>query len=82
MSAYELVTIARERLAVASYTDVRMTSEQLIDAVNSLSPEEQASVAQFIDYLKRRKTPSTSSFLQAADQFMSEHPELLQRLSQ
>jgi hypothetical protein len=64
------------------YTDLRMTTEQLINAVNSLSPEEQASVAQFIDYLKQRNTPSTQIFLQAADQFMSEHPELLQRLSQ
>jgi hypothetical protein len=32
-----------------------MANEILIEAVNSLSPEEQASVLQFIDYLKRQK---------------------------
>jgi len=64
------------------YTFVRMPSESLIDAVNSLSPEEQASVLQFIDYLKRRNNFRPSAFLQAAEQFIAEHPELLHRLSQ
>jgi len=59
-----------------------MLSESLIDAVNSLSPEEQASVLQFIDHLKRQNTSGTPAFLQAAEQFMAEHPELLHRLSQ
>jgi hypothetical protein len=59
-----------------------MTTEQLIGAVNSLSPEEQASVALFIDYLKPRKVRSAPAFLQDADQFISEHHEFLQRLSQ
>jgi hypothetical protein len=58
-----------------------MSSESLIDAVNSLSPEEQASVLQFIDYLKRQNTSGTSAFFQAAEQFIAEHPELLHRLS-
>jgi hypothetical protein len=59
-----------------------MPSENLIDTVNALSPEEQTSVLQFIDYLKRQNTSRTSPFLQAAEQFIQEHPELLHRLSQ
>jgi hypothetical protein len=58
-----------------------MTSEILIEAVNSLSPEEQASVLQFIDYLKGRKI-AFSPFLQAADRFIADHPELLRRLAE
>jgi hypothetical protein len=50
-----------------------MTSEALIEAVNSLSPEQH-------DYLKGRRTASSSAFLQAADQFIADHPELLRRL--
>ena len=64
------------------YTSIRMPGENLIDAVNALSPEEQTSVLQFIDYLKRQNTSRTSPFLQAAEQFIQEHPELLHRLSQ
>jgi len=64
------------------YTSLGMAIGNLIDAVNSLSPEEQASVLQFIDYLKRQNTSGTSAFLQAAEQFIAEHPELLHRLSQ
>jgi len=59
-----------------------MSGENLMDAVKSLSPEEQTSVLQFIDYLKRQKAAGTSPFLQAAAQFIAEHPELLQRLAQ
>jgi len=59
-----------------------MPSENLIDAVNSLSPEEQTSVLQFIGYLKQRSTSGSSAFLQAADEFIAEHPDLLHRLSQ
>jgi hypothetical protein len=59
-----------------------MATENLIDAVKSLSPEEQASVIQFIDYLKGRKTSSSSAFLHAADQFIADHPELLRRLGE
>jgi hypothetical protein len=59
-----------------------MTREALIEAVNSLSPEQQALVLQFIDYLKGRRTASSSAFLQAADQFIADHPELLRRLAE
>jgi hypothetical protein len=59
-----------------------MTTGELIDRIKSLSADEQMSVAQFIDYLERRDAPAASPFLQAADRFMAEHPELLRRLAQ
>ena len=59
-----------------------MTAEELIDKVKSLSVEEQESVVQFIDFLEHRRGPSSSPVLQAAEQFIAEHPELLRRLSQ
>jgi hypothetical protein len=58
-----------------------MTNEHLIEAVQSLSPDQQASVLQFIDYLKRIDTPGSSPVLRAADRFIAEHPELLQNLA-
>ena len=56
----------------------------LTDVVQSLTPQEQDAVLQFIDYLKRRDAPvrSPSPLLQAADDFIAEHPELLRRLAQ
>ncbi len=59
-----------------------MPGEHLIDAVNSLSPEEETSVLQFIDYLKRQSLSGPSPFLKAADEFIAQHPELLRRLAQ
>jgi recombinational DNA repair protein (RecF pathway) len=61
-----------------------MATESLAEVVLSLTPQEQDAVRQFIDYLKRREASvrSPSPFLQAADEFMAQHPELLQRLSQ
>jgi len=54
----------------------------LIGAVNSLSIEEQASVLEFIDYLKRQNAGPGSPFLRAADRFIADHPELLPRLGE
>jgi hypothetical protein len=59
-----------------------LTSGELTEIVSSLSPEEQVAVIGFIDYLKGRNAPSSSLFLQAAEHFMAEHPDLLKRLSQ
>jgi recombinational DNA repair protein (RecF pathway) len=61
-----------------------VAAESLAEVVRSLTPQEQDAVRQFIDYLKRREASvrSPSPFLQAADEFMAQHPELLQRLSQ
>jgi len=60
-----------------------MAAESLSDVVKSLTPQEQDAVRQFIAYLKGRDTSvgSQSPFLQAADEFIAEHPEFLQRLA-
>lgn len=58
-----------------------MKNEILIDAIKSLTPEEQTAVLEFIDHLKHRNVPSSSPFFQAADQFIAEHSELLQRVA-
>jgi hypothetical protein len=59
-----------------------MSTDELIAKLKSLSAEKQTAVIQFIDYLERRHAPSSTPFLQAAEQFITEHPELLRRLSQ
>jgi hypothetical protein len=61
-----------------------MAAESLADVVRSLMPQEQDAVRQFIDYLKGRDASvrSQSPFLEAANDFIAEHPELLQRLAQ
>lgn len=61
-----------------------MATESLAEVVRSLTPEEQDAVRQFIDYLRRRDPSALpqSPFLQAADEFIAQHPELLQRLAQ
>jgi len=61
-----------------------MAAESLADVVRSLTPQEQDSVRRFIDYLKGRDTSThaQSPFLQAADGFIAEHPEILRRLAQ
>ena len=59
-----------------------MAAESLADIVQSLTPQEQDVVRRFIDYLKKRDSARQSSILQAADEFIAEHPELLQRLAQ
>jgi hypothetical protein len=59
-----------------------MASENLVDVVRSLTPQEQEAVRRFIDYLKGRDVTVPSPFLQAADDFIAEHPELLRRLAQ
>jgi hypothetical protein len=61
-----------------------VATESLAEVVRSLTPQEQDAVWQFIEYLKRRDASfrSPSPFLQAADEFIAQHPELLQRLAQ
>jgi hypothetical protein len=56
-----------------------MTAENLAAVISSLTPEEQESVKQFIDFLKRKEP---SPFLAAVDEFIGQHPELLRRLAQ
>ena len=76
----------RTILACAVYCDRvhRMATENLADVVRSLTRKEQDAVRQFIDYLRGRgaSVSSQSPFLQAAYDFIAEHPELLRRLAQ
>jgi hypothetical protein len=59
-----------------------MAAGNLADVINSLTPEEQESVEQFVQFLKRKGSPSSSPFLAAVDEFIDQHPELLRRLAQ
>ncbi len=59
-----------------------MAAENLADVVNSLTPEEQAAVKQFIEFLKRKESSPSLRFLTAVDEFIGQHSELLRRLSQ
>jgi len=61
-----------------------MAADSLADVVRSLTPKEQDAVRQFVDYLKGRHASDQceSPILQAADEFIAQHPELLQRLAQ
>jgi hypothetical protein len=57
-----------------------MATESLANVIETLTPQEQDAVRQFIGYLKDRD--ARSPFLRAADEFIAEHPEILHRLSQ
>ncbi len=60
-----------------------MPTETLIEIVRTLTQHEQQAVRQFIEYLKKQDaTPTESPFVNAAEKFMSQHPELLRRLAQ
>jgi hypothetical protein len=59
-----------------------MTTEELVDRVKRLSDEERTTVGQFIEFLERPHASAPSSFVSAAEEFMTEHPELLRRLAQ
>jgi len=58
-----------------------MAAENLAEAISLLTPEEQESVKQFVEFLKGRSS-SSSPFLAAVDEFIDQHPELLRRLAQ
>jgi hypothetical protein len=59
-----------------------MPAEHLADVISSLTPEEQESVMQFVEFLKRKESPASSPFLAAVGEFIDQHPELLRRLAQ
>ena len=59
-----------------------MAAENLADVIASLTPEEQESVKQFVEFLKRKGSAPPSPFLEAVDEFLEQHPELLRRLAQ
>jgi hypothetical protein len=51
-----------------------MAAENLADVISSLTPEEQRSVKQFVEFLKRRGSSPSSPFLAAVDEFIEQHP--------
>jgi hypothetical protein len=59
-----------------------MAAENLAAVINSLTPEEQESVKQFVDFLRRKGSSSPSPFLAAVEEFIDQHPELLRHLAQ
>ena len=59
-----------------------MAAENLADLISSLTPEEQESVKQFVEFLKRKGSAPASAFLAAVDEFIDQHSELLRRLAQ
>jgi hypothetical protein len=59
-----------------------MLAQELVDEIVSLTPADQESVRQFVDFLKYKEQRSPSPFLVAADEFIDRHPELLRRLAQ
>ena len=59
-----------------------MAADNLAAVINSLTPEEQESFEQFVDFLKRKGSASSSPFLAAVEEFIDQHPELLRRLAQ
>ena len=78
--------ISVREIAPASGHDIRqeealMAAESLTATIQSLTPQEQESVRQFVDFLKNKSHPS-SPFLAAVDEFIARHPELLRRLAQ
>jgi len=73
---------ARRRSGYTSSAEQSMPPQALAEVVNALTPEEQAAVREFIDFLKRRIESAQSPFLVAINEFMDEHPELLRRLAQ
>jgi hypothetical protein len=59
-----------------------MAAENLVDVIRSLTPQEQESVKQFVEFLKKKGPSPSSPFLAAVDEFIDQHPELLRRLAQ
>lgn len=59
-----------------------MAAQNLADLINALSPEQQESVRQFVEFLRHRETGERTPFLTAVDEFIDQHPELLRRLAQ
>jgi hypothetical protein len=59
-----------------------MAAENLADLISKLTPDEQRSVKEFVQFLKQRDSSRASPFLAAVDEFIEQHPELLRRLAQ
>jgi len=60
-------------------TKAFMTVDDLAQTILSLTPEEQESVRQFVEFIRQK---GSTPFLAAVDEFIDQHPELLRRLAQ
>ena len=58
-----------------------MATPDLAAMIAALSDAERAAVAEFVQFLKAGKQPS-SPFLTAVEAFATQHPELFRRLAQ
>ena len=58
-----------------------MSVVELIQTIESLTPQQQEAVSAFVHYLKNPKTSAGSPFVHAAEEFMDEHPELMRLLA-
>jgi len=58
-----------------------MQTESLAEIVSRLSPEKQEMVRKFIEFIEHRRLEDTP-FMQAVEEFMAEHEELLRLLAQ
>ena len=59
-----------------------MAQENIAEMVNALTPEQQAAVREFIDFLRANPPDRKRPFLAAVGEFIEQHPDLLQRLAQ
>jgi hypothetical protein len=59
-----------------------MSSQELLNLITSLSPEQQAIVEKFVRILKEEKEQPAMTFRVALDEFVHKHPELLRLLAQ
>ena len=57
-----------------------MATHSLVQAIDSLTPEQQEAVQEFISFLKDREI-AQSPFLSAIDEFIGQHPVLLSSLA-
>jgi len=59
-----------------------MATDNITDLIDSLTPQEQEAVREFIRFLKSRNELPTSPFVAAVDEFIVQHPDLLRWLVQ
>jgi hypothetical protein len=59
-----------------------MQPGSLAEIVDTLTPEQQAAVREFIDFLKTGTALRENRFSAAVSEFLDEHPDLLRRLAQ
>ncbi len=53
-----------------------MAAESLAEIVNTLTPEQQSAVREFVDFLRTRNADRKGPFLAAVREFIDQHPDL------